>query len=100
MFADPDIEAREDCCYEHCADELCVRNASLCDGGGGDQRPVCVEDVKLPDDGPEEKCDDYSLSDPSGGGRPGPGAVGLLALVSALQLVAVAVRAALMADVT
>lgn len=77
MFADPDIgyqvsptDRSEHCCYEHCAGgDLCVRNASMC--GDSDQRPVCVEDVKLADDGPEEKCDDYSLTDVSaaGGGR-------------------------------
>lgn len=34
-------------------------NASRCGAGGddGDQRPVCVEDVMLPDDGADDECD-------------------------------------------
>ncbi|KAL4123269.1 hypothetical protein QTP88_015469 [Uroleucon formosanum] len=74
---DPDIwfqtsatDVTEQCCYEHCADGLCVRNASLCNGDSGDpQRPVCVENVPLAIE--ESLCTDYSLTDTSSGrGRP------------------------------
>jgi len=61
----------EQCCYEHCADGLCVRNASLCNGdsGGDPQRPVCVENVPLAVE--VSLCTDYSLTDTSSGrGRP------------------------------
>lgn len=71
LFADPDIgfqtsssssssaaDEQKDCCYEHCADGgLCVLNASRCGADGDDQRPVCVEDVMLPDDGSDDECD-------------------------------------------
>ncbi|XP_022163045.1 uncharacterized protein LOC111028627 [Myzus persicae] len=75
---DPDIwfqtsatDVTEQCCYEHCADGLCVRNASLCNGDSGDavvpQRPVCVENVPLAIE--ESLCTDYSLTDTSSGHR-------------------------------
>lgn len=90
MFTDPDIgfqmssqNVKEDCCYERCADELCVRNESLCNGGAGgpDQRPVCVVDEPLKDE--PSNCTDYSLLDSSDGGRR-PGGAGAAATVRLL----------------
>lgn len=78
VFVDPDIgyqmsstDARRDCCYEHCADRLCVRNASMCvtdDGGAvyGDQRPVCVDQNRMSRDDDSE-CPDYDAD--GGAGR-------------------------------
>lgn len=87
---------KEDCCYEHCEDGLCIRNVSLCyndvttsvaaetkDGlFGTNQRPVCVEKVPLKVEVSE--CTDYSLTDSSGGreqGQPTAAAAMLLLLL-------------------
>ncbi|XP_060836301.1 putative uncharacterized protein DDB_G0277255 [Rhopalosiphum padi] len=96
---DPDIwfqtsatDVTEQCCYEHCADGLCVRNETLCNGGSGSaadlQRPVCVENVPL--DIEESQCTDYSLTDTSSSSRPDLPLHLLLWAASGLALVAMA----------
>ncbi|VVC43448.1 Hypothetical protein CINCED_3A001428 [Cinara cedri] len=89
-------DARRDCCYEHCDDRLCVRNASMCVAGGdadvgpsdrggggavyGDQRPVCLEDVPLSDD--DFECFDFDDADSGGTRTTARTAVGLLAVAA------------------
>ncbi|XP_050056390.1 putative uncharacterized protein DDB_G0277255 [Aphis gossypii] len=98
---DPDIwfqtsatDVTEQCCYEHCADGLCVRNETMCndDTGGGAldlHRPVCVESVPQADE--ESQCTDYSLTDKSSSrGRPDLPLQLLLWVSSGLALAAAA----------
>uniref|UniRef100_A0A2S2PJP5 Uncharacterized protein n=1 Tax=Schizaphis graminum TaxID=13262 RepID=A0A2S2PJP5_SCHGA len=99
MSTDPDIwfqtsatDVTEQCCYEHCADGLCIRNETLCNGDSGGvadfQRPVCVENVPLAVE--ESLCTDYSLTDTSSSsGRPDLPLQLLLWPASGLALVAV-----------
>ncbi|XP_050432786.1 NALCN channel auxiliary factor 2 [Adelges cooleyi] len=68
MYQMSAVDAKEDCCYEHCGDGLCIKNASLCVDDRStfgprpaDQRPVCVHSIPPEDE--ESTCKDYSLSD-------------------------------------